>query len=111
MDPLIPAVTRTIAPARASGLFAVSNGVVLYHTAALAVMLAALYGPFQVVGRVIEMRFGHRFDARITGMIAFMCGPIAMLLVQADNLGNMILVALRIILIAKRYIVADDKLV
>ena len=33
------------------------------------------------------MRFGHRFDARITGMIAFLCGPIAMLLVQADSLG------------------------
>ena len=58
-----------------------------FNDPALAVMLAALYGPFQVVGRVIEMRFGHRFDARITGMIAFMCGPIAMLLVQADSLG------------------------
>ena len=40
-----------------------------------------------MVGQVIEMRFGHRFDARITGMIAFLCGPIAMLLVQADNLS------------------------
>ena len=60
---------------------------VQFNDPALAVMLAALYGPFQVVGRVIEMRFGHRFDARITGMIAFLCGPIAMLLVQADSLG------------------------
>ena len=60
---------------------------VQFNDPALAVMLAALYGPFQVVGRIIEMRFGHRFDARITGMIAFLCGPIAMLLVQADSLG------------------------
>ncbi len=58
-----------------------------FNDPALAVMLAALYGPFQVVGRVIEMCFGHRFDARITGMIAFLCGPIALLLVQADSIG------------------------
>jgi len=54
---------------------------------ALAVMLAALYGPFQVVGRVVEMRFGHRFDARLTGSIAFLCGPISLALAQIDNLG------------------------
>ena len=58
-----------------------------FNDPALAVMLASLYGPFQVVGRVIEMRFGHRFDARITGVIAFLCGPIAMVLVQSENLG------------------------
>ncbi|MGC6535826.1 MAG: MFS transporter [Candidatus Puniceispirillaceae bacterium] len=43
----------------------------------LAVILASLFGPFQVVGRVIEMRFAHKIDARITGIIAFcliICG-------------------------------------
>jgi MFS family permease len=63
----------------------------LYGDASLAVMLAALYGPFQVVGRAIEMRFGHRFDARLTGLIAFCCGPISLMLVQVDTLACAIL--------------------
>lgn len=57
----------------------------------LAVILASLYGPFQVVGRMVEMHFGHRFDARLTGLAAFTCGPIAMVLVQFDHLGLAIL--------------------
>jgi MFS family permease len=58
---------------------------------ALAVMLAALYGPFQVVGRMIEMFAGHRFDARITGMIAFTLGPVAMWLAQGDSIATAVL--------------------
>ena len=53
----------------------------------LAVMLAALYGPFQTVGRLLEMAFGHRFDARITGMIAFIGVPTALILAQQDGLA------------------------
>ncbi len=48
----------------------------------LAVILASIYGPFQVVGRVLEMQFGHRFDARITGALSFICIPLALYLAQ-----------------------------
>ena len=50
-------------------------------------MLAALYGPFQTVGRLLEMAVGHRFDARITGMIAFTGVPTALVLAQQDGLA------------------------
>ncbi len=53
----------------------------------LAVLLAALYGPFQTVGRLLEMAFGHKFDARITGMIAFIGVPTALILAQQDGLA------------------------
>ena len=52
----------------------------------LAIILASIYGPFQVLGRVIEMRFGHTHDARITGGIAFLCIPLALILVQIQSL-------------------------
>lgn len=53
---------------------------------ALAVLLASFYGPFQVVGRVLEMAFGHKFDARKTGLVAFICAPVSLLLVQIPSL-------------------------
>ena len=58
-----------------------------FNDVALAVMLAALYGPFQTVGRLLEMALGHRFDARITGMVAFIGVPTALILAQQDGLG------------------------
>ena len=58
-----------------------------FNDVALAVMLAALYGPFQTVGRLLEMTLGHRFDARITGMVAFVGVPTALILAQQDGLG------------------------
>lgn len=58
-----------------------------FNDASLAVALAALYGPFQTVGRLLEMKFGHQFDARLTGMTAFAGVPMAMVLVQQDGLG------------------------
>ena len=58
-----------------------------FNDVGLAVMLAALYGPFQTVGRLLEMAFGHRFDARITGMIAFIGVPTALILAQQDGLA------------------------
>ena len=60
---------------------------VQFNDAGLAVMLAALYGPFQTVGRLLEMKFGHQFDARLTGMAAFIGVPMALLLAQQDGLG------------------------
>ena len=58
-----------------------------FNDVGLAVMLAALYGPFQTVGRLLEMTFGHRFDARITGMIAFIGVPTALILAQQAGLA------------------------
>ena len=51
---------------------------------ALAVVLASLYGPFQVVGRLIEMKFGHRFDARLSGIVATMLMPLALTMIHSD---------------------------
>ena len=58
-----------------------------FNDLGLAVVLAALYGPFQTVGRLLEMAVGHRFDARITGMIAFIGVPTALILAQQDGLA------------------------
>ena len=49
-------------------------------------MLAAIYGPFQTVGRLLEMAFGHKFDARITGMLPF-SGCQSHFLAQQDSLA------------------------
>ena len=58
-----------------------------FNDVGMAVILAALYGPFQTVGRLLEMALGHRFDARITGMIAFIGVPTALILAQQDGLA------------------------
>lgn len=55
------------------------------------VLLASLYGPFQVVGRLIEMKFGHRFDARYTGAIAFSTIPLSIFLAQSSDLHLVII--------------------
>ena len=57
----------------------------------LAVILASIYGPFQVVGRVLEMRFGARHDARITAMLAFAMVPMALMLIQFPSLPMVVL--------------------
>ena len=57
----------------------------------LAVILASVYGPFQVVGRVLEMRFGARHDARITAMLAFAMVPAALVLIQFSSLPLVVL--------------------
>ncbi|NBT40636.1 MAG: MFS transporter [Alphaproteobacteria bacterium] len=62
-----------------------------YHDPMLAIYLASIYGPFQVVGRVIEMKFGHRFDARVTAVVASCLIPVALMLVQIPSLAFAIL--------------------
>ena len=47
-------------------------------------MLASLYGPFQVVGRLIEMKFGHRFDARLSGIVATFLMALALTMIHSD---------------------------
>ena len=51
-----------------------------------AVVLAAVYGPFQVIGRVLEMRFGASIDARYTGTLAITMVAIALLLLLPNQL-------------------------
>ena len=52
----------------------------------LAVVLAAVYGPFQVVGRMLEMLAAKRFDARWTAMAAFLLAALAIVLARSDHL-------------------------
>lgn len=49
-----------------------------FNEPGLAVVLASLYGPFQVVGRILEMRYGRLYDARMTGLFAFLCLPVSL---------------------------------
>lgn len=62
-----------------------------FDNVALAVLLASIYGPFQVVGRLIEMKLGAHLDARITGLMANMLMPISLLLMQVPSVSFAIL--------------------
>ena len=53
---------------------------------AIAVVLAAVYGPFQVVGRILEMVSANRFDARWTAVAAFAVVPLSIFLARTDDL-------------------------
>lgn len=57
----------------------------LYASAGFAVILASIYGPFQLVGRLMEMIFGSRFDARLTGAIASLLVPISVFMAQFED--------------------------
>ena len=50
----------------------------------LAVVLASLYGPFQVIGRLIEMKFGHRFDVRLSGIVATFLMALALTMIHSN---------------------------
>ena len=43
-----------------------------FNDISIAVLLASIYGPFQLVGRYLEMKIGKHYDARYTGLIAFL---------------------------------------
>ena len=58
----------------------------VFGVAGLAVLLASIYGPFQVIGRVLEMRFGAKHDARYTAIIAFVMVPTAVMLIQYPSI-------------------------
>lgn len=58
----------------------------VFDVAGLAVLLASIYGPFQVIGRVLEMRFGAKHDARYTAIIAFVMVPTAVMLIQYPSI-------------------------
>ena len=54
-------------------------------------VLASIYGPFQVVGRVLEMKAGHHLDARLTGLIAAFLVPVSLMLVQIQSIPMAVL--------------------
>ena len=62
-----------------------------YDNLPLAVLLASIYGPFQVVGRALEMHFGKHIDARLTGLLAALLVPCALVLVQFANIPMAVL--------------------
>ena len=51
-----------------------------------AVILAAIYGPFQVAGRVFEMRYAQQFDARINCVVAMVCVAISQIFIMSDSM-------------------------
>ena len=53
---------------------------------ATAVLLASLYGVFQLVGRLLEMSVGRAFDARTTSLIAFALVPTSLLMMNVPIL-------------------------
>ena len=69
----------------ATTIFLISWFDLLFDDMTLAVFLASLFGPFQVVGRYLEMRFGHHIDARLTGLIAYVMMPLSLWLVQIPS--------------------------
>jgi MFS family permease len=62
-------------------------------TSAQAAGLAALVGPMQVAGRVVEYVFGRRFSVAAAGMLALVLLPAALLLVLAGGNSFLILAA------------------
>lgn len=63
----------------------------LFDSVTTAVWLAAIYGPFQVVGRLLEMRLASYLDARITGLMAAFLTPITLFLAQYAEIGIAVL--------------------
>ena len=70
----------------ATALFWITWFTGLFGDITTAVWLAAIYGPFQVVGRLIEMRAAAAIDARITGLIAACLTPITLTLAQIADI-------------------------
>jgi MFS family permease len=47
----------------------------------IAIILASTYGPFQLVGRFLEMKFATILDARLTGLVASVIVPISLIII------------------------------
>ena len=62
------------------------NWFTLQFSPAAAVLLASVYGPFQVAGRLLEMLAARRFDARWTALAAFAVAALAIVLARTDQL-------------------------
>jgi MFS family permease len=62
-----------------------------------AATLAALVGPMQVAGRVLEVTIGRRFPIARVGLVALWAMPIALLLLLAAGTGSWLLAAFAMI--------------
>ena len=52
-----------------------------FNDPSVAIILASTYGPFQLVGRFLEMRFATFLDARLTGLVASIIVPISLIII------------------------------
>ena len=51
----------------------------------IAIVLASVYGPFQLVGRFLEMKFATFLDARLTGLVASAFVPLSLIIILIPN--------------------------
>ena len=70
----------------------ISSSDAQFGSLALAVVLASMYWPFQVVGRTLEMKAGHHLDARLTGLITAFLVPVSLMLMQIQSSPMAVLV-------------------
>ena len=52
-----------------------------FNDPSIAIILASTYGPFQLVGRFLEMKFATFLDARLTGLVASVIVPISLIII------------------------------
>ena len=56
-----------------------------FNDPSIAIVLASLYGPFQLVGRFLEMKFATFLDARLTGLVASAIVPLSLIIILIPN--------------------------
>ena len=57
-----------------------------FNDPSIAIGLASIYGPFQLVGRFLEMKFAKFLDARFTGLVASAIVPFSLIIILTPNL-------------------------
>ena len=56
-----------------------------FNDPSIAIVLASVYGPFQLVGRFLEMKFATFLDARLTGLVASAIVPLSLIIILIPN--------------------------
>ena len=56
-----------------------------FNDPSIAIVLASVYGPFQLVGRFLEMKFATFLDARLTGLVASAIVPLSLIIILTPN--------------------------
>ena len=56
-----------------------------FNDPSIAIVLASVYGPFQLVGRFLEMKFATFLDARLTGLVASAFVPLSLIIILIPN--------------------------
>jgi len=52
-----------------------------FNDPSIAIILASTYGPFQLIGRFLEMKFATFLDARLTGLVASAIVPVSLIII------------------------------